>query len=315
MKERQGLSPQGLSSHGLSPHGLSPAALGVASSLGAYLIWGLFPLYFRAVSAVPALDVLAHRIVWSGVFLALVIGWQRRWRTVADGLGRRALLRLLIPSAVSVAANWGVFIWAVEHGRVLESSLGYFMCPLLSVVLGVVFLKERLRRGQWLAVVLAGIGVAHEIAAMPGFPFVSLALATSFALYGLLRKLAAIDPVVGLFIESLLLAPLAIAHLLIVEAHGAGMLARPDPLVDLLLVLAGPVTALPLILFVAGARRINLTTVGLLQYLTPTCHLAIAVLVFGEAFSAERLISFAWIWVALAVYSCEGLWRRPAHRP
>ena len=290
---------------------LPAAVVGVAASLGAYLIWGLFPLYFHALASVPAPDVLAHRIVWSAVFLALVIAWQRRWGDVVQGFARRAVLRLLVPSALAIALNWGVFIWAVEHGHVLESSQGYFMCPLLSVVLGVVFLGERLRAGQWLAVALAAVGVGYEVAAAPGFPFVALTLAVSWATYGLLRKLAAIDPVAGLFIEALLLAPLAIVHLFVVETQGAGMLARPETMVNLLLVLAGPVTALPLILFVAGTRRISLATVGLLQYLTPTGHLAIAVLVFDEAFSADRLVSFVCIWAALAIYSGEGLWRRP----
>jgi chloramphenicol-sensitive protein RarD len=297
------------------------AALGVGSSLAAYLIWGLFPLYFRALAAVPAVAVLAHRIVWSAVFLAIVIGLQGRWREFAEAARRPRLVRLLVPSALALGVNWGVFLWAVEHGRVLESSLGYFLCPLFSVVFGVVFLKERLTPARWLAVALAAIGVGHLLATGHGVPAVPLALATSWALYGLLRKLAPIDPVAGLLIESLLLAPAALlllgypligdAPIGFTTAAGAGAEVGAGALETALLVLAGPVTALPLILFVYGTRRITLTTVGLLQYLTPSGHFALAVWAFGEPFSSEQLISFAWIWSALALYSFDGLRRRP----
>lgn len=297
------------------------AALGVGSSLAAYLIWGLFPLYFRALAAVPALAVLAHRIVWSAVFLVIVIGLQGRWRDFAAAARRPHLVRLLVPSALALGVNWGVFLWAVEHGRVLESSLGYFLCPLFSVVLGVVFLKERLSAVRWLAVALAAIGVGHLLATGHGVPAVPLALATSWALYGLLRKLAPIDPVAGLLIEALLLAPPALLFLgyaaMEDAPNGFPTLAGPGAAVGAgaletaLLILAGPVTALPLILFVYGTRRITLATVGLLQYITPSGHFVLAVWAFGEPFSSERLISFVWIWSALALYSFDGLRRRP----
>jgi chloramphenicol-sensitive protein RarD len=282
---------------------------GIAYSLAAYGMWGLFPIYFKAVAEVPAFQVLAHRIVWSLLFLAVVIGFGRRWREIAGALAQPRLMATLLLSATVIAVNWVVFIWAIAAGRLLECSLGYFINPLVSVLLGVVVLRERLVRMQWLAIALAATGVAYQVAAYGALPWVALALAASFGAYGLLRKTAAIDPIGGLFVEAALLTPGALAFLLYVAATGEGAFAAGDLRLDALLVLAGPLTALPLILFVAGARRIRLATVGLLQYIAPTGHLLLAVGVYGEPFSRSSLVTFGCIWAGLALYSAHVLRR------
>jgi len=279
------------------------AATGVACSVGAYALWGVFPVYFKAVAAVPALEVLAHRIVWSVLLVAGLLAVQRGWRLVARALADRRLLLTLAGSALVISLNWGVFIWAVADGRILECSLGYYINPLVSVVLGVAVLRERLRPVQWLAVAIAAIGVAIEVISFGTLPWVALTLAVSFALYGLIRKTAPVDPVSGLFIETLLLSPAALIFLAALAAQGEGAFLGEGWRIDVLLLLAGPITALPLLLFVAGAQRIRLTTVGLLQYIAPTGHFLLAVFVYREPFTPVHLATFAFIWLALAVYS------------
>jgi chloramphenicol-sensitive protein RarD len=280
---------------------------GVAFAAAAYLLWGLFPLYFKAVSAIPAPEMLAHRIVWSLLFLASLTAIRRAWGPVRRALGRPRLLATLALSAALIAVNWGLFIWAVAAGRVLECSLGYFITPLFSVLLGVFVLHERLRPLQWLAVALAAAGVGWQVASFGTVPWVALTLAATFGSYGLVRKTMPVDAVSGLVIEAMLLAPPALAGLLWLEVQGGGAFVSAGWRLDVLIALSGPITALPLILFVAGARRIRLSTVGLLQYVTPTCHLLLAVLVFGEPFAWASVVVFLCIWAALAVYTGDML--------
>lgn len=287
----------------------SRAAAGVAFSVGAYALWGVFPVYFKAVAAVPALEVLAHRVVWSVLLVAGLLSLQRGWRQVTRALADRRLLLALTASACVISVNWGVFIWAVADGRILECSLGYYINPLVSVLLGVAVLRERLGRMQWLAVVVAAIGVAIEVVSFGTLPWVALTLAVSFAFYGLIRKTAPVDPVSGLFIETLLLSPPALIFLAVLAAQGDGAFLTEGLRVDALLLLAGPITALPLLLFVAGAQRIQLTTVGLLQYIAPTGHFLLAVFVYDEPFTPVHLATFAFIWLALAIYSLSILGR------
>ncbi len=302
--ERRGLMPE-------TP--ARRAAIGVACSVGAYALWGFFPVYFKAVADVPALEVLAHRVVWSAVLVGGLISLRRGWPLVARVLAAPRLLLTLAGSATVISVNWGVFIWAVGQGRILECSLGYYINPLVSVLLGVVVLGERLRFGQWLAVVLAAVGVGVEIVTVGALPWIALTLAVSFALYGLIRKTAPVDPVSGLFIETLLLSPVALLYLAVLMLQGQGSFLAGDWRIDTLLLLAGPITALPLLLFVAGAQRIRLTTVGLLQYIAPTGHFILAVLVYEEAFTQAHLATFACIWAALAIYTLSILQRqRPA---
>lgn len=286
------------------------AAIGVACAVGAYAMWGVFPIYFKAVAGVPALEVLAHRVVWSVVVVAALLTFRRGWGQVVAALRAARLVLTLAASASIISLNWGVFIWAVGEGRILECSLGYYINPLVSVLLGVAVLGERLRAIQWLAVGLAAAGVAFEVVAFGTLPWVALTLAVSFALYGLIRKTAPVDPVSGLFIETLLLCPLALGYLAFLAAHGGGHFPAEGWRMDALLVLAGPVTALPLLLFVAGAQRIRLTTIGLLQYIAPTGHFLLAIYVYGERFTLAHVGTFAMIWLALAIYTVSIVRRR-----
>jgi len=279
---------------------------GLLYGLAAYLAWGLLPLYFRALHGVPPLEILAHRIAWSVLLLAGLTSWLRRWPEVARPLASwRGRLTLATTTAL-ISVNWGVYIWAVHAGRVLEASLGYFINPLVNVLLGVLFLGERLTRRQVVAVALAGLGVATLVASAGALPWVSLVLAASFGFYGLLRKRERIDAVAGLFSETALLAPAAVAGLLWLAARGEGHLGGA-PATSALLVAAGVITALPLIWFALGVQRLRLSTIGLLQYLAPTLQFSIAVFVFGEPFTAVHGVAFAFIWSSLALYTWDVL--------
>lgn len=280
---------------------------GIACSAGAYLLWGLFPLYFKAVAQVPALEMLAHRVVWSLLFLGLVITIRRGWAPIRKALRQRRLLAVLALSSGLIAVNWGVFIWAVAAGRVIECSLGYFITPLLSVLMGVVVLRERLRPWQWLAVGLAAAGVAWQVVVLGTLPWVALVIAASFGGYGLVRKVAPIEAMGGLAVEAMLLTPAALTWLCLLAIRNESAFATAGWRLDLLIAASGPITALPLILFVTGARRIRLATVGLLQYITPTCHLLLAVFVFAESFAASSLAVFICIWAALILYTVDML--------
>ncbi len=290
-----------------APDPRSSAVIGVLCGAGAFLCWGLFPIYFKLVAAAPAPEVLAHRIVWSAAFVGGLIAVRRRWAAVAVAVADRRLLATLVLSAAVIAVNWVVFIWAVGGGRILDASLGYFINPLVSVLLGVAALGERLRPSQWGAVGLAAGAVGFQVVGLGTVPWVALTLAVSFGLYGLIRKLAAVDAFTGLFVETLVLGPLAVGYLAVLAATGGGAFGRLGMQMDALLVLAGVVTPLPLILFVAGAQRIRLSTVGLLQYIAPTGQFLLAVFVYGEPFTRASLVTFGLIWLALALYSLDAL--------
>ncbi len=280
---------------------------GLAYGLAAYTAWGLLPLYFRALHGVPPLEILAHRIAWSVLLLAGLTTWLRRWPEVARPLQAWPGRLTLLATTLLISVNWGVYIWAVHAGRVLEASLGYFVNPLVNVLLGVLFLGEALSRRQRLSVGLAGLGVAVLVASAGAIPWVALVLALSFGLYGLLRKRARVDAVAGLFSETALLAPLAVGGLLWLGARGTGHLGSA-PGTTALLVAAGAVTALPLIWFAIGVRHLRLSTIGLLQYVAPTMQFATAVFVFGERFTAAHAAAFACIWASLALYSWDALY-------
>ncbi len=272
---------------------------GLIAGLGAYVIWGLMPLYLRLMQGVPAGDVLGHRIAWSLLVLSLVLAASRGWQRLRPILANRRLLLLLLASAVAIGVNWLVYTWAILAGHALDTSLGYFINPLLNVLFGVALLGERLTRLQWAAVALAAAGVAVQTIALGYLPWISLSLAVSFGLYGLFRKKAAVDGLSGLFVETLLLAPLALGWLA----------TRPYGLADLpgwqlaVLAASGVVTATPLLLFGRAARVLPLSTLGLLQYLSPTLVMIEAVTLFGETLSPPRLAAFACIWAGLALYS------------
>jgi chloramphenicol-sensitive protein RarD len=273
--------------------------LGVLSGLGAYGIWGFFPMFWKTLGHVPAFEVLAHRIVWACLLLGLAVVAMRRRRPLLQALSSRRVVGTLALTTLLIAANWLVFIWAVNSGRVLETSLGYFINPLVNVLLGVVFLKERLRPWQMAAVGLAAAGVLVLTAAQGTAPWASLVLGFTFGFYGLLRKRCPVDGIVGLTIETALLAPFAAAWLLWLGGDGA---FGRDGATDLLLIVGGLLTTLPLLLFVAAAHRLRLATVGLLQYIAPTLHFILAVALYGEPLTAAHLVTFACIWGGIALY-------------
>jgi chloramphenicol-sensitive protein RarD len=281
----------------------SPRA-GALCAVAAFLIWGLFPLYWKQLAAVPALEVVAHRSVWAFAFVALWVTLRGGWRGVAAaGLDRRTL-GFLAAAAVLIGANWLLYIWAVTHDRVMEASLGYYVNPLVSVLLGVAVLGERLSRGQGLAVTLAGLGVAVLTLGYGSFPWIALALASSFGLYGLVRKKVAADAVSGLLWETAILTPAALGYLWLLGTRGTGAFGT-DARTSLLLVLGGAVTALPLALFAHGARALPLSTIGLIQYLSPSLQFLQAVLLYREPFTPTHAVAFACIWTALALFSWD----------
>jgi len=283
----------------------SQARIGFLAGMGAYLIWGVLPFYLRLLQGVPAPDVLAHRILWSVLVMVLLIAGLRGWDKLAAALRQPRLLLMLFASALCITVNWFVYTWAVLAGHVIDTSLGYFINPLVSVLFGVVLLGERLSRLQWVAVALAALGVAVLAIERGALPMVSLGLALSFGVYGLIRKQAAVDAATGLFVETLMLAPLA---LIWISTTPQGFTGWPVPTM-FTLALGGVATAVPLLLFGIAARRLPLSTLGLMQYVAPTMVLVEAVLIFGEVLDPARLAAFCCIWAGLAVYTLS--LRRP----
>lgn len=289
---------------------------GLWAGIGSFALWGVMPLYWHLLKAVPSLQIVLHRIAWSAVFVCGWLFWKHGRGWLGRVLAQPKLALMLAASGVLIASNWGLYIWAVNAGHVVETSLGYFINPLLNVVIGVAFLRERLNAMQWVSVALAAAGVLWLTFNYGSFPWIALALAGSFALYGLIRKLAAVNSVVGMGVESAYLFVPALAWLLWSEAGGAGGFgAGYGAWVDGLLVFSGVLTALPLVGFAYAVRRIPLSTVGLLQYLAPTLQLLIGVLVFHEPFGRDRAIGFAFIWVALAVFAADGVRRSRGGAP
>ena len=274
---------------------------GVAAGLAAYLLWGFIPLFFKKVAHVPPIVVLSHRILWSAAFVGLVLTLQGRWPEVLRAARNRRAMQGLAASTAMIAVNWFVFLWAVTNNQVVQAGLGYFINPLVSVLLGIVFLRERLRPGQGAALLLATAGVVVLVVASGTFPRVALSLAFSFAFYALLRKTVPAGPLVGLFIETVFLLPLAAFF---VARFSSGDTELSGGTYGLLAA-SGVITAVPLILFATAARRLTLATMGFLQFLSPTCQLLLAVFAFKEPFTRWHAISFTLIWVALALYCVE----------
>jgi len=282
---------------------------GVLFAALSFFCWGLFPLYFHAIGDVPPMEILAHRMLWSLLFLAIVLAVRRQWKWLPEVLAKPKVVGAFIASALLLSTNWLIYIWSVNNGHVLDASLGYFINPLVNVLLGLLVLKEKLRRGQWLAVGIAAAGVAWLTWQAGQLPWIALLLAASFGAYGLLRKTAALAALEGLSFETMLLFPLAVGYVGWLTVNGANtFINTPSDTTRLLLMAAGPITAIPLLLFAAGARRIPLSVLGMLQYLSPTMQMLLGLWVFHEAFSAARLIGFIVIWSALAIYVVEGLW-------
>jgi chloramphenicol-sensitive protein RarD len=292
--------------------------LGVVSGIGAYALWGLFPLYFPLLEPAGGLEIVAHRVIWSLVFVAVLLTVVRRWPLVRSAFADRRTVLVLAGAAVLIAVNWLVFVYGVNSGHVVETSLGYFINPLVSVLLGVVVFSERLRPLQWTAVGIAAVAVGVLTVDYGHPPWIALALAASFGLYGVMKKLVRVEAAPGLFVETTLVAVPALVVLAVLQADGDGTATSGGGGHLLLLMSSGVATAIPLLLFAAATRRIPLSTVGLLQYLTPLMQLAIGVFVRHEPMPPARLAGFVIVWIALAVFTADSLrtaraaGRRPA---
>ncbi len=282
---------------------------GIWSALGAYVLWGLLPVYWKALRAVPAPQILAHRIFWSFGFLAFLVILLREGPALRRASGHWRTLLVYLGAALLLAVNWFVYIWAVNDGRIVETSLGYYINPLVSVALGVALLREKLRRLQWVAVAVAASGVLYITWQYGAFPWVSAVLALTFGSYGLIKKVAPLPALPGLALETALLCLPAAGYLWGMEHRGSGALGHGGWAQDGLLVFTGVVTAMPLLLFATAARLVRLSTLGLLQYVSPTCGLILGVAAYGEPFPRPRAVGFGIIWLALALYWWEGVWR------
>lgn len=293
-------------------HGESRAATprqGLIAVIAAFLIWGLLPLYLKPMHAVPALQIMAHRLLWCCLFVIAWMAARGGLSGIGAALAKPATRYRLMASAVLISVNWLVYVWGVNSGHVVETSLGYFINPLVNVLLGVAVLHERLNRAQWSAVALAGAAVVWLTWISGAPPFIALTLALSFSTYGLIRKTVAVDAITGLATETLLIAPIAALYLGWLALHGSGALGHAGTLIDVMLIAGGLVTAVPLALFAFGARLIPYSTVGLVQYIGPTMQLLLGVFLYHEPFSQQRAIGFGLIWLALAIYAGDGLIR------
>jgi chloramphenicol-sensitive protein RarD len=279
------------------------SASGLTYGIAAYVLWGLMPLYFRAVRAVQPVELLAQRILWSVVLLAAVLTVFRRWDDLRATLAVRRTRMLLLASTLLLAVNWFVYIYGVATERIVQCSLGYFINPLLNVLLGMIFFREQLRLSRWLALLLAGAGVIYLMAALGEVPWIAFTLACSFSMYGLIRKVVPVDAFIGLMVETLFLLPPSVVFLAWWMQRSDSAFGRMSGQIDMLLVASGVVTTAPLLCFGAAARRLRLSTLGFIQYLAPSLQFLLAVLLFGEPFRREQQISFGLIWAALLLAS------------
>lgn len=288
--------------------------IGVASATTAFLIWGLTPIYFKVIRSVAAFEILMHRIVWSCLFLILLVLIMKKWPEFKQVIKNGRTLLILLATTLIVASNWFVFIWAINHDKILHTSLGYYINPLVNVLLGMIFLKERLRLPQMVSVLLAGIGVGYLAIQYGKLPWISLYLAFSFGFYGLIRKVAPVGALIGLTVETLLLLLPALGCLVYFDTIGVGAFFRVNIKTDVLLLCAALITAPPLLFFTTGARRLQLSTVGILQYIAPSCTFLLAIFIYQEPFKMAQLWTFVLIWSALIIYSTDLVlyYRRPS---
>jgi len=278
---------------------------GISYAFIAYFIWGLSPIFWKSIEGVPAPQIVGHRVVWSFLMVLLVVWAGKNWRDLIGTLLDPGAVSIYLLAAVLLALNWLVYIWAVNSGYIVDASLGYFINPLVSVLLGVVFLKEKLRSWQWVSVGMAGLGVLYLALSYGAAPWIGLTLAFSFGFYGFIRKKTRLRSLYGFTLETGFMFLPALGYLLYQESKGAGAFPGGSGSQTFLLVMTGVFTAVPLVLFGAAAQRIKLSTLGFIQYIAPTMQFLIGVLVYGEAFTQERLIGFGIIWIALAVFSVE----------
>lgn len=283
---------------------------GILYALGAYITWGVFPAYWKLLHGIPALQLLSHRIIWSFIILLAFVLITRQWKLFQTVISHRRILLIYFAAAVLIGLNWLTYVWAVNAGYIVETSLGYFINPLFNVLLGVFVLRERLRRFQWLPVILAAVGVTYLTLVYGRLPWIALTLAISFGIYGLVKKTAPLGSLHGLTLETGILFLPALGWLIYSETTGAGAFLHAGTGPDLLMVGAGLVTTVPLLMFASAAQRIPLSLLGIIQYIAPTLQFMLGVLVFKEPFSHNQLIGFSIVWAALILFWGEGLWMR-----
>jgi chloramphenicol-sensitive protein RarD len=278
---------------------------GIAFALSAYIFWGLHPIYWKLLQSVPSVEIVSHRIIWSFVFFVIIISIRKEWKGLTRKIKESNNKSILFIPALLIGTNWAMYIWAVNAGFIIETSLGYFICPLISVFLGVVFLQEGLRRIQWMAVVIAGTGVLIMTFIYGQFPWISLYLAGTWGTYGLLRKKSLLSSVEGLSLETALLSVPAVIYLVYLTTSGSGSFLTDLPK-SLLLIGSGITSGLPLLVFIIGARMINLSLIGILQYIYPTLIFIVGAFIYDEILSEAKMIGFMFIWSALIIYTIEG---------
>ncbi|MED5503410.1 EamA family transporter RarD [Vibrio campbellii] len=291
----------------MTPEEQQRARQGVLLAVGAYTMWGIAPIYFKSIAEVSPLEILSHRVFWSFFLLAALLHFGRQWRSVRDIIKNKTKMMYLVSTAILVGANWLIFIWAVTSNHMLDASLGYYINPLINVLLGMVFLGERLRKLQWFAVALAACGVLVQLIVFGSVPVVAIALAMSFGFYGLLRKKVSVEAQTGLFIETLVMLPAASIFLFFIASTPTSNMFENPWQLNTLLVAAGVITTLPLLCFTGAATRLKLSTLGFFQYIGPSLMFLLAVLIYGEPFTSDKAITFAFIWGALVVFSFDGL--------
>ncbi|WP_419778560.1 EamA family transporter RarD [Maridesulfovibrio sp.] len=280
---------------------------GLMYAAAAFIMWGLLPIYWKSLEEVPSLELLCNRIVWSLFFVAALLSCKKRWTEVKAALADKKGKILLTLSSSLIGVNWFIYIWAVNHGHVVDTSMGYYMTPLMNALLGFIFMKEKLNRLQSLAIMFAACGVAYSIIDYGHIPYIALTLAVSFAFYGLVRKIMKVESLPGLFVETAVLAPASAAYLIWLAFSGEISIYKISTLDNILLFGAGAATSLPLIFFAHGARRLRLVTLGMMQYIAPTLALLLGVFVYNEPFNSARLITFALIWSGIVIYIADGI--------
>jgi len=287
---------------------------GILYAIGAYFLWGIFPIYWKMIAGVPALEIIAHRVVWAFIFVLLVVGIKNDWQRLKQALQNRQILVIYLLTGMLLFVNWLVYVWAVNADFIVDASLGYFINPLVNVVLGVIFLRERLRLWQWIPVGIATLGVLYLTISYGALPWIGLTLAFTFGTYGLLKKTAPLNSTYGFTLETGFLFFPALIYLLTLEFSGTGAFPHGSTLETMLLILTGVATGFPLLLFGTAVRLVPLSTLGFIQYLAPSLQFLIGVLVYGENFSIDRMVGFGLIWFALVIFSADSLRARRRNR-
>jgi chloramphenicol-sensitive protein RarD len=290
-------------------HRYAVVTSGLWHGVGAYVLWGVLPIYWKLLADVPPVQIVAHRVLWSFAVLLLLVAATRRWNGLRSAM-TRPVAAIYTAAAALIAINWLIYIWAVISGYLLEASLGYFITPLVNVLLGVAVLRERLRPLQWVSVALAAAGVLQLTYVYGALPWIALVLAVTFGLYGLVKKRAPLGSIDGMTLETGVVVPAAAVYLVATEAAGTGMFAQAPALTQAVLIGGGPVTLLPLVLFASAAQRVSLSALGILQYIAPTMQFLLGALVFDEPFASVQLIGYALVWVGLVVFTVEGFLTR-----